>query len=325
MIKCIQHKALPLVGAFCVIIRKVIKMKDQLIKALACEGRVRIYVVNTTGLVNYAQKQQDLWPTASAALGRTLSVASMMGANLKSDQEKITITINGGGPIGTVMADAYYGGNVRGFVGDPHIMLQYNEDHPLANKLAVGIAVGKEGYLEVKKDIGMGKEDFSGRVALQSGEIGEDFAYYFALSEQTPSAVSVGVLVDTDNTIIASGGLLLQMMPDATEDDIRKSEEALRKLDNMSNLIRDNVALEDILHSMFDDIKILETTDVAFVCNCSKEKIINAISLMDASEIQNMIDEDHGAQATCQYCKKEYQISEAELQDILKDKAHVVH
>lgn len=185
-------------------------MKDYLLKAVACNEHVRIYICSTTALVEEARTRFDLWPTASAALGRTLTVGSMMGSMLKSDKEQLTIRINGGGPIGTVLVDAYSDGHVRGFVSNPHIHYQYND----TGKLAVGIAVGKEGTLEVIKDMGM-KENWSGAVALQSGEIGDDFAYYFTVSEQTPSAVSVGVLVDTDNHIISAGGLILQMMPDA--------------------------------------------------------------------------------------------------------------
>ncbi|MDQ0363166.1 Hsp33 family molecular chaperone HslO [Breznakia pachnodae] len=290
-------------------------MKDQLVKAIACDGHVRIYVCNTTGIINYAQKQHDLWPTASATLGRVLSVASMMGGNLKSDKEKLTITINGGGPIGTVMADAYYGGNVRGFVGEPHVHYQYND----TGKLAVGVAVGTQGYLEVKKDLGL-KEEFGGQVALQNGEIGDDFAYYFALSEQTPSVVSVGVLVDTDNTIISSGGLLIQMLPDASEEDIEKVEAVVKTLQPMSDLIKDNVALEEIVKSLFEDAKILETTDIAFTCNCSKERVENAIKLIDKEDLKAMIEEDHGSEVSCQFCNKTYTFSEEELQQILDSK-----
>ena len=192
-------------------------MKDGLIKALACDKRVRIYLCATTALVDEARKRHDLWPTASAALGRTLSVGVMMGSMLKSDKEQLTIQINGNGPIGTIMVDAYSDGHVRGFVGEPHVHYQYND----TGKLAVGIAVGKDGYLEVIKDFGM-KDNWSGKVALQSGEIGEDFAYYFTVSEQTPSAVSLGVLVNPDHQVQAAGGLLIQMMPDATEEDIVK-------------------------------------------------------------------------------------------------------
>lgn len=290
-------------------------MKDQLVKALACEKRVRIYICNTTEMINEAQKAHDLWPTASATLGRVLSVGSMMGANLKSEKEKLSITINGGGPIGTIIVDAYVGGNVRGFVSDPHVHYQYND----TNKLAVGVAVGKEGYLEVKKDMGL-KEEFGGKVALQSGEIGEDFAYYFAMSEQTPSLVSLGVLVDTDNTIISSGGLLIQMLPGAREEDIVKTEEAIARMDSMSNLIRDNHSLVDILNMLYDDIEVLETTDIAFTCNCSRERVEDAIRLISKEDIQEMIKEDQGCIVNCQFCAKEYKFDEDDLKGIQKSK-----
>lgn len=291
-------------------------MSDQLVKAVACDGRVRIYACDTTGIINYAQKRQDLWPTASAALGRVLSVASMMGANLKSDKEKLTITINGGGPIGTILVDAYYGGNVRGFVSEPHVHYQYND----TGKLAVGVAVGSEGYLEVKKDLGL-KESFGGKVLLQNGEIGDDFAYYFALSEQTPSAVSLGVLVDSDNRILASGGLLIQMMPDATEEDIEKTEVVVKNLDAMSTLLKDHVSLEAIVHSLYEDVKLLSVDDIAFTCDCSREKVENAIQLLGRADLQAMMDEDHGSEVVCQFCKQDYQFSEADLQEILDSKA----
>ena len=155
-------------------------MKDYLLKAVACHEHVRVYICSSTNLVEEARQRFDLWPTASATLGRTLSVGSMMGSMLKSDKEQLTIRINGGGPIGTVLVDAYSDGHVRGFVSNPHVHYQYND----TGKLAVGIAVGKEGTLEVIKNLGM-KENWSGTVELQSGEIGDDFAYYFTVSEQT--------------------------------------------------------------------------------------------------------------------------------------------
>ena len=192
-------------------------MKDYLVKALACNEHVRIIYALLRIWRRKQEKRFDLWPTSAATLGRVLTVGSMMGSMLKTAQEQITIRINGGGPIGTILVDAYSDGHVRGFVSDPHIMLQYND----TGKLAVGAAVGKDGYLEVVKDMNM-KENWSGTVALQSGEIGDDFAYYFTASEQTPSAVSVGVLVDTDNSILSAGGMIIQMLPDAEEEDIVK-------------------------------------------------------------------------------------------------------
>ena len=286
-------------------------MKDYLLKAVACHEHVRVYICSSTNLVEEARQRFDLWPTASATLGRTLSVGSMMGSMLKSDEEQLTIRINGGGPIGTVLVDAYSDGHVRGFVSNPHVHYQYND----TGKLTVGIAVGKEGTLEVIKDLGM-KENWSGTVELQSGEIGDDFAYYFTVSEQTPSAVSIGVLVDTDNHIISAGGLIVQMMPDATEEDIRKCEEVLSKLQPMSTLIRDKDSLEDILHEMFDDVKILSSQDICFKCHCSKATMKRVLTTLSKEERMKMIEEDHGCEITCNFCNERYHFSEEELRDL---------
>lgn len=290
-------------------------MSDRLLKALARQGRVRIYICDTTGIVQEAKERHDLWPTASAALGRVMSVGVMMGSNLKSDKEKLNITINGNGPIGTIMVDAYSDGSVRGFVGDPHVHFQYND----TGKLAVGVAVGKDGYLEVKKNMGM-KEDFGGKVALQSGEIGDDFAYYFALSEQTPSIVSVGVLVEADNNIIASGGLLIQMMPDATEEDIAVSEEIIKTLKPMSTLLQEGTSLERILKSLYSDVKILEERTVQFQCNCSRDKMRAALTTLHIDDLTDMIDQDHGCEISCQFCGDAYTFSEEELKQIMMEK-----
>ena len=286
-------------------------MKDGLIKALACDKRVRIYLCATTALVDEARKRHDLWPTASAALGRTLSVGVMMGSMLKSDKEQLTIQINGNGPIGTIMVDAYSDGHVRGFVGEPHVHYQYND----TGKLAVGIAVGKDGYLDVIKDFGM-KDNWSGKVALQSGEIGEDFAYYFAVSEQTPSAVSLGVLVNPDHQVQAAGGLLIQMMPDATEEDIVKTEALLKTLPPMSTLINEKESLREIVSSLYDDVEILEEMPVEFRCHCSKATIKRMITTLPKEERLAMIHEDHGCEVTCHFCNSTYQLSEAELREL---------
>lgn len=286
-------------------------MKDTLIKAMACEERVRIYICSSTQLVEEARRRFDLWPTASAALGRTLSVGSMMGSMLKSDKEQLTIKINGGGPIGTVLVDAYSDGHVRGFVSDPHVHYQYND----TGKLAVGIAVGCDGYLEVTKDFHM-KENWKGTVALQSGEIGEDFAYYFTASEQTPSAVSVGVLVDTDNSIISAGGLIIQMMPDAQESDILKTEALLKDLKPMSELVRDHESLQDIVTSLYDDVKILEELPIEFRCHCDRAIMKRALTTLRKEDRMAMIEEDHGCEITCNFCNERYQFSEQELLDL---------
>lgn len=283
-------------------------MKDYLLKALACNEHVRIYICSSTHMVEDARKRFDLWPTSAAALGRTLTVGSMMGSMLKSDKEQITIRIQGGGPIGSIVVDAYSDGHVRGFVGDPHIMLQYND----TGKLAVGTAVGTAGYLEVIKDLHM-KENWSGHVALQSGEIGEDFAYYFTLSEQTPSAVSVGVLVDTDDRILAAGGMIIQMMPDAEESDIEKVEAVVANLKHMSTLVQEHASLEDILYKLFDDVRILHKQDIEFRCHCERATMKRALITLPKEERKAMIEEDHGCEITCNFCNEHYRFDEEEL------------
>ena len=287
-----------------------------MIKALACNEHVRIYICTTTQMVEEARKRFDMWPTTAAALGRTMTVGSMMGSMLKSEKEQITIRINGGGPIGTILVDAYQDGHVRGFVSEPHCHFQYEE----TGKLAVGVAVGTDGYLEVIKDVG-GSNNWKGTVALQSGEIGDDFAYYFAVSEQTPSAVSVGVLVDTDNHIISAGGLILQIMPDADEEDIIKCEEIVKNLKPMSTLVKEEKDLESILAKLFDDVKVLSKQPVEFRCHCSRTSMKRVLTTLTKEERMDMIEKDHGCEITCNFCNEHYQFNEEdllELEDFIK-------
>ncbi|CDD51909.1 33 kDa chaperonin [Firmicutes bacterium CAG:308] len=292
-------------------------MKDQLCRALVCQDRVRLYIVRTTDMVQEARDRFDLHPCACAALGRTLSVGSIMGSMLKSDEEMLTITINGHGPIGSIIVDAYHDGTVRGFCSNPHV-----EDVFLdKGKLNVGAVVGKDGTLTVTKDLNM-EENFSGTVELVSGEIGEDFAYYFTLSEQIPTAVSVGVLIGKDGNVQSAGAMIIQMLPDATEEDILICEHLLRGLKPMSTLMLDydDMELKDLVNDMFEDAKILDTSDVRYSCPCSKERMANAISTLKDEEIQDMIDKDHGCHITCNFCNERYDFSEEDLRKILESR-----
>ncbi|MGB4984480.1 MAG: Hsp33 family molecular chaperone HslO [Erysipelotrichaceae bacterium] len=287
-------------------------MKDILVKALARNKRVRIYVCTTTNLLEEARNKHGMWPTASATLGRAMSGAIMMAGMLKSADEKITLNINGGGPIGTVLVSANNNGEVKGFVSDPLVQYTYNE----TGKLAVGVAVGTDGYLKVIKDINM-KNEFSGSVRLVSGEIGDDLAYYFAQSEQTPSVVSLGVLVNDDNSILSSGGIIIQMLPDATEEDIVVTEQLLKSLKSVSTLINEGNDAIMIAKSLYSDVEILEETPLMFKCHCSKEKMVNALRTIDKEEIKAIIEEDHGCEMYCEYCNSAYQITEEELKELL--------
>ncbi len=289
-------------------------MKDQLCKALVCEGRVRLYLVRSTDLVQEARDRFDLYPVASAALGRTLSVGSLMGSMLKSDKEMLTIAINGHGPIGSIIVDAYHDGTVRGFCSNPHVDVEDKED----GHLNVGAAVGTNGTLTVTKDLNM-EENFTGTVQLVSGEIGEDFTYYFTLSEQTPTAVAVGVLVRNGN-IESAGAMILQMLPDATETDISICEHVLEGLKPISTIMQeyDDTDLTQLAKDMFEDAQVLETKEVSFSCPCSKERMASALETLSSEDLNLMIKEDHGAEITCNFCNERYHFDESELLQILR-------
>lgn len=283
---------------------------NKLIRGLACNNRVSVMLVSTTQMSEEARKRHDMWPTATATLSRVMSMASMMGLQLKNKKEKISIQINGGGEIGTVLVDCNGDGDVRGFVGNPHVHYQYND----TGKLAVGVAVGKNGLLTVTKDLGL-KEKFSGQVELQSGEIGEDFAYYYAVSEQIPSLVALGCLVDTDNSVIASGGILIQLLPDATEEDIVKIESLAESLKKVSSIFKE-YSVEEVANQLFDDFRLLEEKEVRFKCSCDKATMKRALLTLSKEERMKLIEEDHGAEIICHWCNQDYQFSEQELVDL---------
>ena len=289
-------------------------MKDQLVKAFVLDGRVRIYIDRTTDMVQDARDRFDLHPTACAALGRVLSIASIMGSMLKSDQEMLTISINGHGPIGSIIVDAYANGNVRGFVSNPHVEDVYKGP----GKLDVGAVVGKDGTMTVTKDLHMA-ENWTGTIELQSGEIGEDFAYYFTMSEQTPSAVSVGVKIGTDGNVESAGAMLLQMMPDATDEDIRICEHVLSGLKPMSTLMQeyDDSSLDQLVKDMFDDARILETRDMQFHCGCDREKTEKVLMTLPKKDIEELMGQDEGINITCNFCNNEYHFDKDDLQKIL--------
>ena len=291
-------------------------MKDQCTSALVCEGRVRLYIARTKDLVQEARDRFDTYACATAALGRTLSVGSIMGLMLKDEKEMLTISINGQGPIGSSVVDAYPNGNVRGFCSNPHVENQFSN-----GKLNVGAVVGNQGTLRVTKDLSM-QENFEGTVELQSGEIGEDFAYYFTLSEQVPTAVSVGVLVSEEGNVSSAGALVLQVLPDANETDIAICEHILNGLKPMSTLMLDydDSSLEQLIHDMFEDAQILQTVPVSFCCPCSKERMSQALATLSDEDLKDMIQTDHGAQVTCNFCNERYTFNEEELESVLEKK-----
>lgn len=290
-------------------------MSDYLVKALGFNGQVRAYAARTTETVGEAQRRHQTWPTASAALGRSMTAGVMMGAMLKGE-EKITIKIEGGGPIGPILVDSNSKGEVRGYVTHPQTHFDLNEH----GKLDVRRAVGTTGTLTVIKDIGM-KEHFSGQVPIVSGELGEDFTYYFVTSEQTPSSVGVGVLVNPDNTILAAGGFILQLMPGTEEETIIQIEERLKKIPPVSKLIEQGLTPEEVLTELLgkDNLKILEKQPVSFSCTCSKERFGNVITTLGVNEIQEMIDEEGKAEAQCHFCNEKYHYTKEELEELKQE------
>ena len=278
---------------------------------MAFGGEVRIYVAHTTNLVQKANQIASCYPTAAAALGRTLTATVMMGSMLKG-RETVTVRINGGGPIGLIVADADAFGHVRGYAANPRVHLQYD-----SGKLNVGMAVGNAGDLFVTKDLGL-KDYFTGQVPLQTGEIGDDFTYYFTKSEQIPSAVGLGVLVSEENAVIAAGGFILQVLPGASETTIVALEKALSNIEPVSEMVSEGLTPEQIVEKIAGDggVKILDTMDLAFECGCNKEKFEPGLISLGATELENMIQEDNGAETVCHYCKQRYQFTAEELENL---------
>ncbi|UTG83490.1 redox-regulated molecular chaperone HslO [Bacillus paranthracis] len=290
-------------------------MKDYLVKALAFDGEVRAYSVRTTNTVSEAQRRHDTWRTASAALGRSLTAGTMMGAMLKGDQ-KLTIKVEGNGPIGPILVDAHANGDVRGYVTNPHVDFEGTEQ----GKLRVYQAVGTEGFVTVIKDIGM-REPFIGQSPIVSGELGEDFTYYFAVSEQTPSSVGVGVLVNGDDSILAAGGFILQIMPGAQEETISFIEERLQKIPSVSTLIEQGLSPEELLYAVLgeDKVKVLETMDVQFNCTCSRERIESVLISLGKTELEQVREEEEETEVHCHFCNERYKFSKEDITNLIEN------
>lgn len=290
-------------------------MSDYLVKALAYSGFVRAYAVNAMETIGEAQRRHDTWNTSSAALGRTMIGALMLGATLKGE-DKMTVKVEGNGPAGAIVVDSNGKGEVKGYIKNPHISLPLNE----IGKIDVRGAVGTEGMFTVIKDLGL-KEPFSGQTPIVSGEIGEDFTYYLAVSEQIPSAVGVSVLVDTDDSVKTAGGFMIQIMPGTSDEIIDQIEERLKERTRISTLLDEGQTPEEILQNLLatSDVEFLEKMPVQFKCDCSKEKFASAILTLGADQIQELIDQDHGAEAVCTFCNNKYEYSEEELYELKQE------
>lgn len=289
-------------------------MKDEIAIAEACQGMVRIHAAVTTNMVEEARKVHDCLATSAAALGRTLTVSAIMASDLKSENEKITAIFNGHGPAGTVLAQANGEGHVRGYISDPHLYMTRPDGH-----LDVGGAIGTNGTLTVIRDMGL-KEPFSGVVRIQTGEVGQDFAYYYAISEQTRSVVSVGVLVEPDGRVSAAGGLIIQLLPDAGEEVVEEVEKITGRLKPMTDLISKGMNADQIIQTYFNDAEILDHKPVSYYCGCSRQHYHDALAVLRKSDLEEMIAENEPAEITCAYCEKKYVYPVAELKEILKEK-----
>jgi molecular chaperone Hsp33 len=290
-------------------------MKDYLVKALAFDGSIRAYAVRTTETIGEVQRRHQMWPTATAALGRAMTASVMMGAMVKGE-DKLTIKIEGNGPMGSMIIDANGHGEVRGYATHPQTHFELNE----MGKLDVRRAVGVDGMLTVVKDLGL-REFFTGQVPIVSGEIAEDFTEYFVVSEQVPSAVSLGVLVNPDNTVKAAGGFIIQVMPGATDETITLLEERISKVEAISSMIDRGLTPEEILIEVLgkENVEFLDQMDVSFHCNCSKARFGNAIIGLGEKEIREIIDEDGQAEANCHFCLETYQYPQEELEGFIDE------
>ena len=289
-------------------------MRDEIIRAITADGYVKASVITGRALVERARNIHTLLPVATAALGRTLMAASMMGDALKIDGSSVTLQIKGGGPLGTVLAVSDDSGNVRGYVQNPHVELM--EKAP--GKLDVGRAVGEAGSLTVIKDLGM-KEPYVGTIGLLSGEIADDVAAYFVESEQIPTACALGVLVGTDQSVTAAGGYLIQLLPGAGEDVISKIEAGVARVGSVSHALEGGLDGEGLLRAVLSDfqLEIVETHPVECRCYCSRERVSRALVSMGRQELSDLIQEQGRAELTCQFCDQVYRYTREELEELL--------
>ncbi len=288
-------------------------MIDYAIRAIDETGSIRIFVASTTNLVEEARRIHNTTPVATAALGRVLTASLLMGNTLKNDQDKLSFQITGDGQIKSVIAISNSKGEAKGYISNPHA------DLPLKSKgkLDVGGAIGN-GKLTVIKDLGM-REPYVGQTALVSGEIAEDLAHYFALSDQQPSVVALGVLVDTDYTVKASGGYIIQVLPDALEEVIAKLEDNISNVEPISSMIDKGFTPEQVLETVCKglEMKILEKKDLKFVCDCCEERMERALVSIGEKDLTEIIQEDEKAEICCEFCDTKYNFNKEQLENLL--------
>lgn len=289
-------------------------MNDYIIRAIAANDQIRAFAAVTTETVEEARKDHNTSPVATAALGRLLTAGAMMGIMMKGDKDILTLQIKAGGPLEGITVTADSKGRVKGYVGNPNVCIPANSK----GKLDVAGAVGV-GFMNVIKDMGL-KEPYVGQVALQTSEIAEDLTYYFATSEQVPSAVGLGVLMNKDNTVRQAGGFIVQLMPFAEESTIAKLEENVQKITSVTSLLEEGHTPESLLEKVLDgfDMEINEKIPTEFYCNCSRERVEKALISIGRKELNEMIQEGKPIEMNCHFCNHNYEFTVEELKEILR-------
>ena len=291
-----------------------VNIMDYIVRATAAKGQIRAFATYTKDMVETAREKHNTSPTATAALGRLLSAGAMMGVMMKGDKNLLTLQIKSGGPINGITVTADSKGNVKGYVGNPSVSVPANAK----GKLDVAAAVGV-GFLNVIMDLGM-KEPYTGQTMLQTSEIADDLTYYFANSQQVPSTVGLGVLMNKDNTVKQAGGFIIQLMPFAEEDTIVKLEENLQEIESVTDLFEAGLTPEGILEKLLSglDLTINDTVPTKFNCNCDKQRVAKALISVGKKELQAMIDEGKEVELNCHFCNTNYKFSVAELKELLR-------
>lgn len=291
-------------------------MQDHIVRAISKDGCFKAVAITSKDLVERARQIHKTLPTATAALGRLLSATSMMGNMQKVENGSITVQVKGGGPLGTVLAVGDAEGNVRGYVQNPQISLL----EKYRGKLDVGAAVGSDGTITVIRDLQM-KEPYIGSVALVSGEIAEDITQYFAQSEQTPTACALGVLVDTDQSVKAAGGYLVQLLPGAPDEQIDKLEAGIQRADTVTKMLETGMDAETMLKTVLADfeIEILETTPVEYRCYCSRERVTSMLISLGKEELRQIVDDGQTIHIDCQFCDRIYDYTPQQIEQILRE------
>ena len=289
-------------------------MSDRIIRAMAANSQIRAFAATTTDLVEIARKHHNTSPVATAALGRLLTAGAMMGVMMKGEKDVLTLQIKAGGPLNGITVTADSQGRVKGYVGNPDVVIPANSKGKLDVAGAVGI-----GIMNIIRDMGL-KEPYLGQVALQTSEIAEDLTYYFATSEQVPSAVGLGVLMNKDNTVRHAGGFIVQLMPFADESVIEKLEENISKISSVTTMMEEDNTPEGLLNRVLEgfDIEISDTLPTEFYCNCSKERVEKALISVGRKELNDMIQEGKEVELNCHFCNTNYTFSVEELKEILR-------